>query len=117
MAVADHGGHAGYAGKFFGGALGIATRHQNARLRVQPVGATDESTGFTIGFGGDAAGVYHHHVSLRQFPHGVPEGGEAVGHGLAVGARRPAAEILDMEAAAHFFQCTVDADFGGSPGG
>ena len=110
-------GHAGNGGKFFGGTLGVTTGHYDLRLRVKPMGAADVRAGFTIGLGGDTAGVHDDYVGLGKLHDEVSEGGEAVGHGLAVGTGRPAPEVFDMETACHLFQCTVDADYGGRFGG
>ena len=65
MAVANDGGDSGKAGEVLGSALSVAAGGQDAGVWIDAVGSANEGPGFSVGFGSDAAGVDHDHISVR----------------------------------------------------
>ena len=103
VAVADDSGNAGERGQLFGGALGVAAGGDDAGIGVEAMGAANVGTGFAIGFGRDAAGVYDHHIGLGVQSFRCAGGTQESGYGFAISASGPAAEVLDVEGRGHRF--------------
>ena len=97
MAVADDGVNFGESGELPGGALGIATRHDDASVRILAANSTDEGAGLTVGFGGHAAGIYNDNMGSGRLEGGFESAAAQVGSdGLTVGAAGAAAEVFHM---------------------
>ncbi len=101
VAVANHGGDTGQGREFFWCALGVATGRDDARLRIEAVGSTDERAGFSICFAGDAAGVDHNHICVGVLAFAHSRGTQQARDRFAVGARGATAEVFDMEGRRH----------------
>ena len=96
MAVAHDRGHARHRGQFLGRALRIAAGDDNLRRGIPPVRAADEGTRGAIRLGRHAARIYDDHIGSKGFA--LAQRAQISRYGLAVGARRPASEVLDVKA-------------------
>ena len=101
MAISDNGRDSWKRGKFCGSALGVTARSDDPGMGIESMCATDIGTRFAISFGSDAAGIDDHHIgcadSILRGAVGTQEGG----YGLAIGARRAATKVLDVEGRGH----------------
>jgi len=102
VAVAHNRRNAGKRSKLLGRALRITSGHDNARVWIPAVCAANKCACFTIGFGGNAASVYNHHISYgrRAFAHARCT--QTAAQRLAISPSRPAAEMLNMKLRHHF---------------
>jgi hypothetical protein len=98
VTVADHRCDTGHVGYLIGRALRIAASDDDFRGRILPVDATDESACRPIGFGRHAAGIDDDEIGGVESGFGKAAGAEMAANGFAVGASRPATEILDVKA-------------------
>lgn len=97
MAVANHCCHSSKPRQFFRSALRIASRYNDASLRILLVRAPDKCPRSPICFSGHAAGIHHHHIGVRCLAFVQPGGKQMAGHGLAIGARRAAPEMFNVK--------------------
>jgi hypothetical protein len=98
VTVADHGGDAVKRGDFARGALRIATGHHNLRRRVGAVRAANKGARLAVGLGGHAARIDDKHFGIREPLHAMAGEEQAAPQRFAVGARRPATEVLHVKA-------------------
>jgi hypothetical protein len=103
VAVTDHRRDAGKAGEFFRSALGVAAGGNDAGAGIDAVGAANESTGFPVGFGSNAAGVDDNYVRVGWPAFFETSGPQEAGDSFAIGARGAATEILDVKRRRHGF--------------
>ena len=66
MAVPDDGRDSRYGCQFFRGALCVTARCHDAGSGIETMGAADVGARFTVGFGGDAAGVHYDHIGYSR---------------------------------------------------
>jgi hypothetical protein len=93
MAVADDCGYTGQLPEFLRRSLGVAAGDDDLGRWIFAMCAADKGTGGTIGFGRYAASVNDDDIGGKRLAFGKRP--QMSGNGLAIRARRPAAEVLD----------------------
>jgi ABC-type uncharacterized transport system permease subunit len=101
--IADHPLDARHLRQFVGSALRIATRYQNAGVRIFAMHAADGGSRVAIGLRGDGAGIQDHELGISAIGGLKTTAGELRFERCAIGLGRTTSEILHEKAHGPFY--------------